>query len=186
MSYVEPGGSWRPFWLVAGVLGLVAVLDLVLPGPDLPSPAGVLVAVAVLGVVAAGCSAARRGWTVRVAGRGPDGALSVGREHVALGDVDATHLRAVRAGTAGVDAGAPVLGGGWSVPRGRTGLPLRLADGRTVLVPTRDPAALSDALLDAVPGGAVPGSAVPESAASHRARTDTLDHRASDRTTLWP
>ena len=41
-----------------------------------------------------------------------------------------------------MDAGAPVLGGGWIVPRGRTGLPLRLADGRTVLVPTRRPAAL--------------------------------------------
>jgi hypothetical protein len=49
-----------------------------------------------------------------------------------------------------VDAGAPVLGGGWSVPKGRTGLPLKLADGRTVLVPTRDPAALSTAILDGV------------------------------------
>ncbi|TFV53872.1 hypothetical protein E4P41_20690, partial [Geodermatophilus sp. DF01-2] len=54
-------------------------------------------------------------------------------------------------GTAGADAGAPVLGGGWSMPRGRAGLPLRLVDGRTVLVPTRDPAALSAALLGAVP-----------------------------------
>jgi hypothetical protein len=49
-----------------------------------------------------------------------------------------------------------VVGGGWSVPRGRTGLPLRLTDGRTVLVPTRDPAALVAALLeraDDTPGG---------------------------------
>jgi hypothetical protein len=45
-----------------------------------------------------------------------------------------------------------VLGGGWSVPRGRTGLPLKLRDGRTVLVPTRDPAALSAALLADTPG----------------------------------
>jgi hypothetical protein len=55
-----------------------------------------------------------------------------------------------------VDAGAPVLGGGWSLPRGRSGLPLRTTDGRTVLVPTRDPAALAAALLAAVsdvPGG---------------------------------
>jgi hypothetical protein len=65
---------------------------------------------------------------------------------VALADVDAGHLRAV---DAGVDAGAPVLGGGWSLPRGRTGLPLRLTDGRTVLVPTRDPSALHTALLAA-------------------------------------
>ncbi len=48
----------------------------------------------------------------------------------------------------GVDAGAPLLGGGWSLPKGRTGLPLRLTDGRTVLVPTRDPAALRTAVLD--------------------------------------
>ena len=48
------------------------------------------------------------------------------------------------------DAGAPVLGGGWTLPPGRSGLPLRLHEGRTVLVPTRDPAALRAALLAAV------------------------------------
>ena len=35
-GYVEPGGSWRPFWLVAGALGFFLVLDLVLPGGDVP------------------------------------------------------------------------------------------------------------------------------------------------------
>ena len=55
-----------------------------------------------------------------------------------------THLRAL---DSGADAGAPVLGGGWSLPKGRTGLPLTLTDGRTVLVPTRDPAALHAALV---------------------------------------
>jgi hypothetical protein len=148
--YVEPGGSWRPFWLVAGALGLVAVLALVLPGPDLPGLVGALVALAVLGVVGAGVLSARRAWTVRVDVGGADPALTVGRARVPLADVDAGHLRAVTEGTAGVDAGAPVLGGGWSVPRGRSGLPLRTTDGRTVLVPTRDPAALSAALLAGV------------------------------------
>ena len=155
MSYDEPGGSWRPFWLAAGVLGLVVVLEVVLPGPDVPPLVWVLAVVAVLGVVAAGVVSARRAWTVRV-DAGEDAALSVGPERVPLADVDAAHLRAVGAGTAGVDAGAPVLGGGWSLPRGRSGLPLRTTDGRTVLVPTRDPAALSAALLAAVsdvPGG---------------------------------
>jgi hypothetical protein len=145
--HVEPGGSWRPFWLVAGALGLFVVLDLALPGPGVPPLVRVLAVLAVLGVVAAGVLSARRAWTVRV----DDEALSVGRERVRLADVDTAHLRAVTEGTAGVDAGAPVLGGGWSVPRGRTGLPLRLTDGRTVLVPTRDPAALTTALLAAVP-----------------------------------
>jgi hypothetical protein len=65
---------------------------------------------------------------------------------VALADVDAEHLREIESG---VDAGAPVLGGGWSLPRGRTGLPLKLTEGRTVLVPTRNPAALRAALLTA-------------------------------------
>ncbi|MCF6736627.1 DUF4175 domain-containing protein [Blastococcus sp. KM273129] len=143
MTYVEPGGSWRPFWLVAGVLGLFAVWDLLLPGPDVPPLAWVLTLVAVPGVVAIGCLSARRVWTVRVDADG----LAVGRERVPLGDVDASALRGA---DAGVDAGAPVLGGGWSLPRGRTGLPLRLAGGRTVLVPTRDPAALRAALLGGV------------------------------------
>jgi hypothetical protein len=150
-DYVEPGGSWRPFWLVAGFLAVLVVLDLALPGGDVPAFVWVLCAVVVLGVVAGGVLSARRIWTVRVDADGPDAALSVGRERVPLADVDTAHLRAVRDGEAGVDAGAPVLGGGWSVPKGRTGLPLKLADGRTVLVPTRDPWALLTALLAGAP-----------------------------------
>ncbi len=153
-SYVEPGASWRPLWLVAGALGLVLVLDLALPGPDVPPLVRVLAVLVVLGVVAAGVVSARRAWTVRLDAEGS--ALVVGPERVPLADVDAAHLRAVGAGRAGVDAGAPVLGGGWSLPRGRAGLPLRTTDGRTVLVPTRDPAALSRALLAAVAD--VPGA----------------------------
>jgi hypothetical protein len=185
-GYVEPGGSWRPFWLAAVALAVLLVLDAVLPGPDVPPLLAVLAVVAVLGVVAAACSAARRVWTVRVDPRGPDGTLSVGRERVPLADVDAAHLRAVRDGNAGVDAGAPVLGGGWSVPRGRTGLPLRLADGRTVLVPTRDPAALSRVLLESVPGSALPGSALPGSAGSQSLDPDTPGSRSGTRGTLGP
>ncbi|WP_409328678.1 hypothetical protein [Trujillonella humicola] len=157
-DYVEAGGSWRPFWLIAAALGALVVMDVVLPGPDVPPPVWALCVVAVLGVVAAGALSARRVWTVRVGltddgADGPAGqpALRVGRERVPLTEVDTAHLRAVREGEAGVDAGAPVLGGGWTLPRGRTGLPLRLADGRTVLVPTRDPGALTRALLAAAP-----------------------------------
>jgi hypothetical protein len=152
MSYVEPGTTWRQFWLVAAALAAFLGLDLLLPGPDIPPLVWALGALVVLGIVAAGTLSARRVWTVRVDGRGADALLSVGRERVPLAEVDVDHLREVRDGAAGVDAGAPVLGGGWSVPRGRTGLPLRLTDGRTVLVPTRDPAALGDALLAAAPG----------------------------------
>jgi hypothetical protein len=139
--YVEPGGSWRPFWLIAGALAVLLVLDLVLPGGDVPPLLWVVAIVAVLGIVAAGTLSARRIWTVRV----DDEVLAVGRERVLRSEIDADHLRQV---DSGVDAGAPVLGGGWSLPKGRTGLPLKLTDGRTVLVPTRDPAALWSALSD--------------------------------------
>jgi hypothetical protein len=147
--YVEHGGSWRPFWLVAAALTAFLVLDLLLPGSDVPPLLWVVAVVAVLGIVGAGTLSARRIWTVRV----DDRALSVGRERVPFTDVDAGHLAQV---DAGVDAGAPVLGGGWSLPRGRTGLPLKLTDGRTVLVPTRDPAALYQALMEGV--GETPGA----------------------------
>jgi hypothetical protein len=139
--YVEPGGSWRPFWLIAGALAVLLVLDLVLPGGDVSPLLWVVAIVAVLGIVAAGTLSARRIWTVRV----DDEFLAVGRERVLRSEIDADHLRQV---DSGVDAGAPVLGGGWSLPKGRTGLPLKLTDGRTVLVPTRDPAALWSALSD--------------------------------------
>jgi hypothetical protein len=145
--YVEHGGTWRPLWVVAGACAVFVVLDLVLPGADIAPIVWALFLIAVLGTVALGCLSARRVWTVRVDGRGPDGALTVGRERVPLTDIDAAHLRAV---DSGVDAGAAVLGGGWSLPRGRTGLPLRFTDGRTVLVPTRQPAALHAALVAGV------------------------------------
>ena len=141
--YTEPGGSWRPVWIVAGALGLLSVLDLALPGPDVPPWLWALAVVSVLGATAVGCLSARRIWTVRVDSDG----LAVGPEVVRLADVDAARLAAVGGG---VDAGAPVLGGGWTLPPGRSGLPLRLREGRTVLVPTRDPVALRAALLAAV------------------------------------
>ena len=141
-GYVEHGGTWRPLWIVAAAMGSFLLLDLALPGGDLPPLTWAVALMTVLGIVAAGCRSARRTWTVRV----DDRRLAVGLERVGLPDIDIEHLRRV---DSGVDAGAPVLGGGWSLPRGRTGLPLRLADGRTVLVPTRDPAALRAALLAA-------------------------------------
>ena len=140
--YTEQGGSWRPLWTVAAAMGAFLVLDLALPGGDLPPLTWAVALMTVLGIVAAGCRSARRTWTVRV----DDRALTVGLERVPLSDVDLGHLRTVESGA---DVGAPVLGGGWSLPRGRTGLPLRLAGGRSVLVPTRDRAALRTALLEA-------------------------------------
>ena len=138
--YVEPGATWRACWLVVAVLVAVLLLDVLLPGPDVPLWVWAVAVVGVLGPVAAGTLSARRIWTVRVDAEG----LAVGRDRVPLADIDVGHLGSVHPG---VDAGAPLLGGGWSPPKGRTGLPLRLTDGRTVLVPTRDPAALRAAVL---------------------------------------
>jgi hypothetical protein len=138
-SYTEHGGSWRAFWIVAAAIVVFLLLDVALPGGDVPPLFWLVAIVAVLGIVGASTLSARRLWTVRV-----DDDLAVGRERVAFSDIDGDALRALESGA---DAGAPVLGGGWSLPKGRTGLPLRLTDGRTVLVPTRDPAALHAALV---------------------------------------
>jgi hypothetical protein len=148
-TYVEPGGSWRPFWLIAAGLAAFLILDIALPGSDIPPLLWVLAFVSVLGVVAIGTVAAQRVWTVRV----EDDALVVGPERLPWGDVDVAHLTEI---TSGADTGAPILGGGATLPRGRTGLPLRLTDGRSVLVPSRDPAALLTAVIEAT--GRHPGS----------------------------
>jgi hypothetical protein len=145
VRYVEPGGSWRPFWLIAAAMAVLLVLDLALPGRDVPPLLWLVAIVSVLGVVAIGTVSAQRVWTVRV----EDEALVVGPERLPWADVDVPHLAEI---TSGADTGAPILGGGATLPRGRTGLPLRLTDGRSVLVPTRDPAALLTAVIDATGG----------------------------------
>ncbi|MEI4270174.1 hypothetical protein TEK04_00420 [Klenkia sp. LSe6-5] len=148
MTYREPGGSWRTLWSMVWAFVVLAVLDAVLPGQDVPLLVWVVAVVAVLGIVAAGTVSANRVWTVTVVDRGPDAGLTVGRERLPLTEVDPTSL----SGEVGVDVGAPVLGGGADVPKGRVGLPLRRTDGTTVLVPTRRPAQLTVALRTALTG----------------------------------
>ncbi len=149
-TYTEPGGSWRGFATMVGVFVVLAVLDAVLPGQDVPLLVWVVAVVAVLGIVAAGVVSANRVWTVTLTGRGPDAALVVGRDRLLLADVDPASVD----GGTGVDVGAPVLGGGAALPKGRVGLPLRRTDGTTVLVPTRRPAQLTAALRTALTGAA--------------------------------
>ncbi|MDX8144612.1 DUF3093 family protein [Lentzea sp. BCCO 10_0061] len=52
----------------------------------------------------------------------------------------------------GAPTGAKVLGGGWSVPKGTTAMPLRLVDGTVVLGWARDPEAFLAALRRVVRG----------------------------------
>jgi hypothetical protein len=148
VTYTERGGSWRTFWCLVAAFVVLAGLDAVLPGGGAPLLAWVVAVVAVLGVVALGTVSANRVWTVTVTDRGPDAGLAVGRERLPLADLDPASLD----GGVGVDVGAPVLGGGADVPRGRVALPLRRTDGTTVLVPTRRPAQLTVALRTALTG----------------------------------
>ncbi|CAB4919158.1 MAG: hypothetical protein F2825_06855 [Actinobacteria bacterium] len=151
-AYTEPGGSWRTFWGIAAIFVVLAVADVVLPGGDVPLLLWVLAVVVVLGIVATGAVSANRVWTVTVVDRGPEAGLTVGRERLPLTELDPASVD----GVAGVDVGAPVLGGGADVPKGRVGLPLRRTDGTTVLVPTRRPAQLTAALRTALTGAAGP------------------------------
>ncbi|MDQ3734697.1 MAG: hypothetical protein M3400_12025 [Actinomycetota bacterium] len=144
MSYREAGASWRPLWITLGLLLAAVLLDVLLPGPD-HVLAWLVVIPVVAGVFALNVSAGRRVWSVEI----DDDHLRVGQDRLALSSIDSEHLKAMVDGgeVGGAETGAQLLGGGWSLPKGRSGLPLRRTDGASVLVPTRDPAALSGALL---------------------------------------
>ncbi len=144
MGYREPGASWRPLWITLGALAAAVLLDVLLPGPD-HALAWLVVIPIVAGVFALHVLAGRRVWSVEI----DDDDLRVGQDRLALGSIDSEHLKAIVDGgeVGGVETGAQVLGGGWSVPKGRVGLPLRRKDGASLLVPTRDPASLGRALL---------------------------------------
>ena len=131
--YAEPGSSlwpvlWGPAFAVAGALvelasGPVHVLAWFLVGFVLAGLAGIWV------------QARRRVCAVRLT----TSALTQGRESLGvdkLAEVD----------DVGASAGARVLGGGWSVPRKFTEVPIKLTDGSTVLAWARDGEALRAAL----------------------------------------
>lgn len=144
MTYREPGASWRTLWITLGLLVAAVILDVILPGPNHVLAWLAMIPV-VMGVFALYVLAGRRVWSVELDGDN----LRVGQDRLALDSIDAGRLQALVDGdeVGGVETGAQVLGGGWSVPKGRVGLPLRRTDGRSLLVPTRDPASLSKALL---------------------------------------
>lgn len=144
MSYREPGASWRPLWITLALLAAAVLLDVLLPGPD-HILAWLVVIPTVAGVFALNVLAGRRVWSVAI----DDEDLCVGHDRLALKAIDPDHLQALVDGgeLGGVETGAQVLGGGWSIPKGRVGLPLRRTDGGSVLVPTRNPESLGRALL---------------------------------------
>lgn len=139
MLYREPGGSlwpllWGPAFAVAGYL-----VEL-LTGPA---------SAALWTIVGLGLTLCAVLW---VYGRSRTGSVALtaeeaqfGREKVPVAMIDG--FRDV-----GAPAGARVLGGGWSVPKGKTAVPLRLVDGTVVLGWARDPEALLAALRRVVRG----------------------------------
>ncbi|CCH35292.1 hypothetical protein ABZ816_11860 [Actinosynnema sp. NPDC047251] len=131
--YREPGASWWPV-LWGPVFGLVGLGVEALTGAVFPL---------LWLLVAAGLSFAALVW---VQGRRrlhgvllTPAALHLGREEVRVRDI---------AEVSGVEprAGARILGGGWTEPRGTGPVPVRLADGEVVLGWARDPEALRAAL----------------------------------------
>lgn len=151
------GGAWRTLWWVLG--GLVAgfLVDVGLFAGAAHLLGWFVAAVLVGGVVAVGCHAQSRLVAVRIDRL----ALHVGREAVSLHEIDPDALHAadpdrsdggeVGTGLAGPPAGAHILGGSLTMPRGRVPLPLRLTDGRIVVAPSRHPDALRAALVRALP-----------------------------------
>lgn len=141
--YAEPGSSWWPL-LWGPVFAVVGVLVEVLTR----GPVHVLTWVVLTGVLVASTAVwvygRRRVCSLRLTPT----ALSLGREVVPVDAISAVT-------DVGGPVGAPVLGGGWTVPKGTTEVPLRLdralrpedpPQGRVVLGWARDPEALTSAL----------------------------------------
>jgi GNAT superfamily N-acetyltransferase len=134
--YVEPGRTYTGVWITAGCLVVACLFDTAMTRSVVHLVGWVIAAVLVLGIYGLAVRTARSLRTVTVT----DADVRVG---------GAAITRATIAGVErDVDATLPVLGQspGGALPRGAAGLTLVLTDGSRVVVPTRSPAALADAL----------------------------------------
>jgi hypothetical protein len=139
--FAEYGSSWWPV-LWGPLFAVVGIVLEALTGP-VHWPAWLLVAGGLGGGALVWVSARRRVYLVRLT----TGTLTQGREPLPVDEI-----------TGVTDVGAPtgvrILGGGWTVPRRTTAIPLRLADGSVVLAWARDDDALREALRRLVEPGA--------------------------------
>jgi hypothetical protein len=128
--YAEAGSSWWPLtW------GPVFALVGVLVGGAMPVWVWLLAGAVLTLFTAVWVAARRRFREVRLTPT----QLRGGREELPVERIASVE-------DVGAPLGAPVIGGGWLVPRGTTEVPLRLDDGSTVLAWARHPDALVAAL----------------------------------------
>jgi hypothetical protein len=131
--YAEPGSRWWPL-LWGPVFALVGAGAEALSGP-VHVAAWVVVGVVLFGMALLWVQARRRVCAVVVTRT----TLYQGREPLAVVEIAAVD-------DVGLPVGARVLGGGWTVPKKFTEVPLRLADDSVVVAWAKDPDALRAAL----------------------------------------
>ncbi|GGU29840.1 DUF3093 family protein [Lentzea flava] len=139
MLYRESGSSWWPL-LWGPAFAVAGYLIELITGPA---------SVALWTAVGLGLTLGAVLW---VYGRIKTGSVALTAEEAQFGRerLPVSMIEACR--DVGAPAGARVLGGGWSVPKGTTAVPLRLLDGTVVLAWARDPEALLAALRRVVRG----------------------------------
>ncbi len=138
VRYAEPGSTWWPAtWGL--VFALVGAGVEALSGP-VHVLTWVLVGAALSGLTLIWVQARRRVCSLRLTAD----TLYQGREPLPVHRI--TELDDV-----GTPIGARVLGGGWTVPKKFTEVPLRLADGTVVLAWAKDPDAFRAALRPLLP-----------------------------------
>ena len=131
--YAESGSSWWP--VVWGpVFALAGALVEATTGP-VHLIEWIVVGIALAGAAAVWVQARRRVCSVLLT----EAALQLGREELPV-------ERIAEIEDVGPPLGARVLGGGWTVPKRFTEVPLRLRDGSVVLAWARNPDALRAAL----------------------------------------
>lgn len=131
--YAEPGSSWWPL-LWGPVFALVGAGVEALSGP-VHALAWLIVGLLLFGVALLWVQARRRVCSVLLT----HATLYQGGEPLAVDTIREVD-------DVGTPVGARVLGGGWTVPKKFTEVPLRLADDTVVVAWARDPDALRAAL----------------------------------------
>lgn len=135
--YRENSADWRPLWMLCALWTIGVVVDGILGSVHWW---GWLIALLAIGGVLGVVGYAKSRFSSVVVDHV---ALRIGQESVPLSTVDVSYFDE---DSGGPPAGARILGGAWSVPKGRSALPLRLTDGTVVLAPCRDPERLREAL----------------------------------------